>query len=291
MAIKDFLVGAKDLARNPLGIIALFIVLIYGFATVLVGASGEKMLPDERKLIIWFVVIFPFVVLWTFYRLVTKHHGKLYAPTDYREDRSFLDTLRTPSPATVELRINEEVEAVAQTDAAAGLQPPQDPDRLPHPADVAMPPEDDAQPSMGQRALPTIRSEVLAAEELGVAKVEQELGKLSVRQVEFIGAPGVIFDGAKVTDDEIVLVEVKFVRSAIPSAAFFRETVLRAMLVKDPKKKRAVRLVLVVVSALREALQQRLRTRVESAVFNSALPVDLKIYDLSQLRTEFGAPQ
>lgn len=83
----------KDLARNPLGIVALFISLIYGFASLLLGASAEKLGEAERWPIIIFIVVFPFAVLAVFYRLVTNHHGKLYSPSDYKDDNSFLRTL------------------------------------------------------------------------------------------------------------------------------------------------------------------------------------------------------
>ncbi|OEC55830.1 MULTISPECIES: hypothetical protein [unclassified Aeromonas] len=84
---------AKSLARNPLGIVALFISLIYGFASLLLSSAVDKLQDIERWPLILFVVIFPFSVLFVFYKLVTNHHGKLYSPSDYKEDDSFLRTL------------------------------------------------------------------------------------------------------------------------------------------------------------------------------------------------------
>ena len=55
--IKEFGTVAQGLAKNPLGIIALFIVLIYGFACLVVGASSH-LETGERTPIIWFMVIF-----------------------------------------------------------------------------------------------------------------------------------------------------------------------------------------------------------------------------------------
>jgi sugar phosphate permease len=39
--IKEFGESAQGLSRNPLGIIALFLVLIYGFAALVVGFSSQ----------------------------------------------------------------------------------------------------------------------------------------------------------------------------------------------------------------------------------------------------------
>ncbi|WP_428737230.1 pYEATS domain-containing protein [Sulfurimonas sp.] len=79
---------AKDLARNPLGIIALFIVLIYGFAALLIGSS-EHLVTTERMPIIWFLTIFPVIVLSVFAWLVSSHHKKLYAPSDFKDEKIF----------------------------------------------------------------------------------------------------------------------------------------------------------------------------------------------------------
>lgn len=97
--IKDNLTivasSAKDLSRNPLGIIALFIVLVYGFACLLFGFSAETLIPEERTPIIWFIIFFPVLVLFLFGWLVSKHHDKLYSPKDYRDDSAFLQTLNS----------------------------------------------------------------------------------------------------------------------------------------------------------------------------------------------------
>ncbi len=92
--VKDFGDTATKLSKNPLGIIALFIVLIYGFSALVLGKS-DHLQPDERTLIIWFLVIFPFVVLAVFSWLVCKHHKKLYAPSDYSNEENFLNSIET----------------------------------------------------------------------------------------------------------------------------------------------------------------------------------------------------
>lgn len=87
--LKEFGGIAKGLAKNPLGIIALFIVLIYGFASLVVGFSGH-LESGERTPIIWFLVLFPVVVIGVFGWLVSSHHHKLYAPADFKNEDNFL---------------------------------------------------------------------------------------------------------------------------------------------------------------------------------------------------------
>ena len=117
----EFLKGAKDFARNPLGIIALFISLIYGFASLLLGSSAEKLTVAERWPLIAFVVVFPILVLITFYKLVTGHHWKLYAPADFKDDKSFLRTL---SSEEQEEKLDKEVKDSSEPSDVESQLPP-----------------------------------------------------------------------------------------------------------------------------------------------------------------------
>jgi len=87
--IRTFGHTAKGLAKNPLGIIALFIVLVYGFAS-LVTIFGSSFAAGERTLLIYFLAAFPVLVLCVFAWLVSRHPDKLYGPGDYRDDESYI---------------------------------------------------------------------------------------------------------------------------------------------------------------------------------------------------------
>jgi hypothetical protein len=103
--VTNFGNTAYKLARNPLGIIALFIVLVYGFAA-LVTSFSSSFPPNERLPLIYFLVIFPVLVLAVFGWLVSRHINKLYAPSDYRDENSFIrlvtDTAQAASNSAVE---------------------------------------------------------------------------------------------------------------------------------------------------------------------------------------------
>jgi hypothetical protein len=79
---------AKDLSHNPLGIIALAFVFVYSISGWLV--IHETLSSPERLILVWFVVIFPILVLIMFYLLVSKHHEKLYAPSDFSDQSHFV---------------------------------------------------------------------------------------------------------------------------------------------------------------------------------------------------------
>jgi len=80
---------ASSLSRNPNGIIALFIVLIYGMASLVTGfASGFS--PAERLPLIYFLTIFPVLVFVAYIWLVSNHSGRLFAPGDFKNEDNFI---------------------------------------------------------------------------------------------------------------------------------------------------------------------------------------------------------
>lgn len=119
--LKTFSDSAKTLSRNPLGIISLFIVLIYGFAAFVTGSSSQ-LEAGERLPLVWFLVIFPNIVLVAFVWLVSQHYEKLYAPRDFNSDDAFLNALREKNQGRPELKnldkqIEERVHAVLSSES------------------------------------------------------------------------------------------------------------------------------------------------------------------------------
>lgn len=56
---------AVKLSQGPLGIIALFIVLIHGFASLVLGLAGD-IGESNRSILVWFLVSFPVGVFTVF---------------------------------------------------------------------------------------------------------------------------------------------------------------------------------------------------------------------------------
>ena len=88
-SLRGFSDAAGKLSRNPLGIIALFIVLVYGMAslvTALIGSSGSS----ELYYLVYFLIFFPVLVLAAFLWLVSQHSDKLYGPGDFANEDNFM---------------------------------------------------------------------------------------------------------------------------------------------------------------------------------------------------------
>ncbi len=83
---------ATRLSRNPLGIIALFLVLVHGFAGLVLGFRVD-LADGQRGLLVLFLILFPVLVLFAFLWLVAKHSNKLYGPGDFQDERHFVRLL------------------------------------------------------------------------------------------------------------------------------------------------------------------------------------------------------
>jgi len=76
--------------KNPLTVVAIFA----GIAEV----SGTAVLPfistANQPTYLWFLMIFPTLLVAIFFLTLNFNHTVLYAPSDFREDQAFLDTLK-----------------------------------------------------------------------------------------------------------------------------------------------------------------------------------------------------
>lgn len=81
-------------ARNPLGVIALFITFIDGIAGLVISVNFENLHDaSERLPLIWFIVIFPIIVLVVFVILVIVCPQNLFGPSDYDNQELYLKAI------------------------------------------------------------------------------------------------------------------------------------------------------------------------------------------------------
>lgn len=281
--MKATLEGARKLARNPLGIIALFVALVYGFATLLLGLSNQHLTSAERLPLVWFVVLFPGLVLIVFYRLVTHHHGKLYSPRDYPGD-GFLQTLH---PSEQAARVEAEIEAVQQ-------QPSPPPNEAIHIGGSGPPlATAPARPQGGDSDL--LRLRLLEAERLGVVKAEAGLGTALRHQVAFGEGHAIAFDGVATTDKEIVAVEVKYLREPWVSNRTVQDFVQRGLaaeaFLRRQSDDRQVRvLVIFVVGKDTGGGLTRLHNVMDAHIKGVPIKIEYQSYFFDDLKRELDLP-
>ena len=275
MDLKTFSETARSLARNPLGIIALFIVLVYGIAGLVLGLSAKSLPENQTFVLVWFLALFPCVVLAAFVWLVANHHSKLYAPTDFRTDASFLESL---SPETQKLRLETEAAALEVEDSAheqsadtVTLVPQEKRPKFPRPASVFS---------------EELKASVVLAEDLALREVGQEFGVSVSRQVGFAG---VAFDGVFSYEGRGYGVEVKYSRGTRLSVAAITQRVEAAAASVARLGWRNFGIVLALV--LDDAHSEQAESKIDAlrdALGRLGGPVDLRVYQLDELRAKYG---
>ncbi|BCI53937.1 hypothetical protein NIIDNTM18_32150 [Mycolicibacterium litorale] len=100
--IKSFTDTATKLSRSPLGIIALFVVLVYGIAALAPALYASSLGDAEKLLLVIFIVAFPVIILGVFAWLVTAHNDKVYAPTEFLTLEDYLKFLEARSKLDAE---------------------------------------------------------------------------------------------------------------------------------------------------------------------------------------------
>jgi CheY-like chemotaxis protein len=120
---KELNTSARNLSRSPLGIISLFIVLIYGFAAlVLIFSRAAQFEFWERIPLIYFLIFFPPIVLASFYRLVTKFPNTLYPPSEYTNQENFVKMILATASVYTASSKNPQSSAMDSTSIAETVQ-------------------------------------------------------------------------------------------------------------------------------------------------------------------------
>lgn len=252
----------KDLVKNPIGIIALFISMIYGFANLLLGATANSLTQEERHPLIIFIVLFPVIVLAIFYLLVSRHHGKLYAPGDYKDDKSFLRTL---SQEERELKLEKEAqealpEATQVAERATGST--------------------DSRPSSSPRVV-EMRNELRAIESAVVSRFESELGQRAERDVA-VGETGANFDALFKVPGKLTFLEIKSARSP-NTLTMLLDRVLYNAVVADKYMNSNFKLILAIVYHFDKDELPRIESMLRRRIEQCPAAIDLRFISRSEL--------
>jgi len=83
--------AAAAVVRNPLSVIAMFVLLVEAIATVtLIQVRAEAQIAVP---LVWFIVVFPTLIALLFFGTLWWRHQFLYSPMEYRSDESFLTAM------------------------------------------------------------------------------------------------------------------------------------------------------------------------------------------------------
>lgn len=201
--MKDF----HKFTRNPLGIIGLFIVLIYGIAGWTTNAASTVLSKHQLSLLLIFLVVFPFVILFVFYQLVTKHTSRLYEPRQYPNNET-LHNAYGLSRSEQKAKIDAEVEVIGQSGTSAEMAPKDNEYGKVNKSKSAKKKTFISSDSLSVEVEKNIRDSIILSERLVVSDLECTFGVQVLAQQRYKGIP---FDAIYDLGNKVMGVEIKYV--------------------------------------------------------------------------------
>jgi hypothetical protein len=269
---------------NPLTVIAIFA----GIAEV----SGSSVLPflesSNQTVFIFFVMGFPTLLICLFFATLNWNHKVLYAPTDFREDKSFLETIRKQTPQEISdslerkskesINIGEDITVIKRR---AEIPINKDEEKKKEHSITFL-----SRPSF----LPKFIS--LLAEDLALRKMEQEFHVSINRDIRFGQDSTVMLDGIAQKDGTIIAFEVKYFRTPLLAQKMMANFIFQGgRFVEEAEKvHKDARFILIAVvdfegNQLPE-FEDRLRNAIKLNKYEGH--IEYRLLDFNNLKREFG---
>lgn len=269
--------------KNPLTIIAIF--------AAIAEISGTIVLPfidrANQSTYVWFLMIFPILLILLFFLTLNFNHKVLYAPSDYKDENNFLQSLPRASFTEKVQKIKAEL-AEAETEKSV-VAPPTDAIPTKESVDVQSAKTDISYQTFVRRST---QASYMLAEELIFRKLAGEFSSEIQREVKLGAFSGrYIFDGIVRDKGVTTVIEVKFARSGFIPTMHIRETLGRiqdAVKLLPKEQLSNFRVLLAIASDDIEATQERVAPQIAKIAVDFYFPIDVRFFSLAELEREFN---
>ncbi|BCN23878.1 hypothetical protein QX216_13585 [Vibrio parahaemolyticus] len=194
--------------KNPLTVIAMF--------AAIAEISGTTVLPfiepENQSVYIWFLMFFPIFLVGAFFLTLNFNHRVLYAPSDYKDEKHFINPYGKASPEEQGRKLQEEIEEIEAEDAsgnASSTTDANDKEQQAHQSEESV-------IELRTATHRQLMADVTFAEKLAVNKMSKDLSINFKTDVRF-DLPNLrsaaVYDAVGITETEVHAVEVKLFRS------------------------------------------------------------------------------
>lgn len=257
--------------KNPLTVIAIF--------AAIAEISGTLVLPfispEHQGAYIWFLMLFPVLLVAAFFLTLNFNHAVLYAPSDYQQEEHFLRAFEKLTP-------KEQIDKLKAELRDALEQQPQS-------SRVVLKTE----PEQIQQVSQDLIRKVSSAERLVLNKLSSELGKEIKTNVRIwvSDRQAVVFDGVASNGNAVEVVEVKLLRGEkIPrdrfDFVFSHAEIVATKLAKDGNRRLRFRLIFAVVLDDRTINLANVEKQLREVVKQYDIEADIRVYYLEDLEQQ-----
>lgn len=262
--------------KNPLTVIAMFA----GIAEV----SGTVVLPflddSTQGTYVWFLMVFPCLLVTAFFGTLLFKHHVLYAPSDFKDEKIFANMFKPGSLALRAEKLEEETSADAEPQVTSVNASASTPENV-EVEKLGMTPSSHAQ----------IAANASLAEDLVITRLASERQTRFVRNVSPSSMPNVMFDAVAKDGNNQLIVEVKYSRSGMFSRPIMERMKHRfeEYFHSLPQEiRRGTSLIFaVVLDGDAEARANSLKSRYKNMMDGWDIPVHVRVYCMSELQKGF----
>lgn len=280
--------------KNPLTVIAIFA----GTAEL----SGTAILPllesQSQQTYIWFLMLFPLILILLFFATLNWNHKVLYAPSDFSNEDNFVNLLKKPSiQETIDanLKNEEELTENEKEEEPTAKDEPEEPltrKKKKFSGDTAteIRTKEDRQKSaetLSQLNRHRIR-EGQMAELMVLQKLEQELKTSVQREMKLeVGGTSFIFDGVVLKDSKFIGIEVKYFRhrNAL-NAATWQNLMNRFSRIYNGLSKSEQNSFSIIFAIVTDEPTDEVKSFISNKLSDLEFPVDIRVYDFDELRKQ-----
>ncbi len=100
--------------KNPLSVIVIFA----GIAEIAMTVTVVQLSESNQNIFLWFIMLFPIILIGSFFFVLYKKPAVLFSPSDYQEDKTYLASINTQNEIeNLDLKVKqlEEVNKILQT--------------------------------------------------------------------------------------------------------------------------------------------------------------------------------
>ncbi|WP_380177752.1 hypothetical protein [Kalamiella sp. sgz302252] len=196
--------------KNPLTVIAIF--------AAIAEISGTCVLPfvevGNQIIYIWFLMLFPFILIFLFFVTLNFNHKVLYAPSDYKNEDNFLRSLKPLSPSEKQEKLLDEVAEVAEIGEPNYGKDLKNPEKELSETEPLKKSKEPANSEFGSDYFAMVKN-IELAEKLSINKISTSLGLKFSKDMKLVSefSKDITFDAMALDGNTLHAVEVKYIRT------------------------------------------------------------------------------